>query len=147
MYFKSGKISGATQREQRMDRKKFFSGIKKQIAVPENIFALALCIAGISTCCTVLFLTDIYRDTAHVYAVFAREIGRGNYFDGIATKVPMLNITLAGLLAHCGMEAVKARLYFVTTCKPILYKSGVFLECSKTCSQGTLKLIFSRQNP
>ncbi|MBR6547312.1 MAG: hypothetical protein IKT69_03330, partial [Bacteroidales bacterium] len=43
-------------------------------------------------------------------------------------------------------ETVKARLYSVTICKPILYKSDVFLECSKTCSQGTLKLIFSQKS-
>lgn len=107
-----------------MDWKKLSAGIKKQIAVPENVFALALGIAGISTLCTVLLLTDIYRDTAHVYAVFAREIGQGNYFDGIATKVPMLNISLAGLLARCGMEAVKALSliggsFYLATCFPL----------------------------
>ena len=61
-------------------------------------------------------------------------------FSNMAVDVKKCALTVSNL-------AVKVCPYFVTTCKPILYKSGVFLECSKTCNQGTLKLIFSRQNP
>ena len=91
---------------------------------PQYVFMLALAVAGLCTICYTLFLTDIYRDTAHVYAVFARAIGDGDFFEGIATQVPMLNITLAGLLSYCGLEAVKALslvagLFYLATCFPL----------------------------
>ena len=94
------------------------------IKEPDKVFGAALLTGVFCTLCTVLFLSDIYRDTAHVYAVYAREIGRGNWYGGIATQVPMLNIALAGLLARCGLEAVKALslvggLFYLATCFPL----------------------------
>ena len=90
---------------------------------PDKVFVLALVIAAFCSLNYVFFLTDIHRDTAHVYAVFARSFGEGNFSEGIATKVPMLNIFLAGLLAYCGIEAVKALtlvagLFYLLTCFP-----------------------------
>lgn len=105
---------------------KYSRGIKLLSAAEDSrkVFGLALLIAAFCTLSYILFLTDIYRDTAHVYAVFARAIGEGNFAEGIAVQVPMLNITLAGLLAYCGVEAVKALsiiagVFYLATCFPL----------------------------
>lgn len=107
-----------------MIEKKFITKLHNLVHSPEKVFISALLVAVFCTLCTVLFLSDIYRDTANVYAVYAREIGRGNWYDGIATGVPMLNILLAGLLSRCGLEAVKALsliagLFYIATCFPL----------------------------
>ena len=75
---------------------------------PQKVFLLALAITIFCTGCYTLFFTDIYRDTAGVYAMYARELARGNWFAGIVTRAPMLNITLAGALGYCGMETIAA---------------------------------------
>ena len=98
--------------------------MRKYSQCSDKVFYLALAVAGFCTLCTVIFLSDIYRDTAHVYAVYAREIGNGNWSAGIVQRAPMLNITLAGLLAYCGLEAVKALslvagVFYLLTCFPL----------------------------
>lgn len=75
---------------------------------PQKVFLLALAITVFCTGCYTLFFTDIYRDTAGVYAMYARELAQGNWFAGIVTRAPMLNITLAGALGYCGMETISA---------------------------------------
>ena len=91
---------------------------------PEKVFVSGLVTAAFCTLSHVFFLSDIFRDTAHVYAVFSRSIGEGNFSEGIATSVPMLNIFLSGLLAYCGLEAVKALslvagVFYLLTCFPL----------------------------
>ena len=64
---------------------KYNWGIKLLSAAEDSrkVFGLALLIAAFCSLSYILFLTDIYRDTAHVYAVFARAIGEGNFAEGI----------------------------------------------------------------
>ncbi|MBR2358204.1 MAG: glycosyltransferase family 39 protein [Lentisphaeria bacterium] len=107
-----------------MSAKSWGSKLLSAAGDSRKVFSLALLIAGFCSLSHVFFLTDIYRDTAHVYAVFTRSIGEGNFAEGIATQVPMLNITLAGLLAYCGVEAVKALtlvagIFYLATCFPL----------------------------
>ena len=101
-------------------KRSFAEQLRCFAASPRCVFNTALLTGVFCTVCTVLFLTDAFRDTIHVYAVFAREIGRGNFYDGIATQVPMLNILLGGALSYCGMEAVKA----------LSLVAGVFYICT-----------------
>ena len=91
---------------------------------PQTVFRFSLLIAGFCTICYTLFLTDIYRDTAHAYAPYVREIANGNWAAGIASQVPMLNISLAGLFAITGLEPVRALtlvagLFFLASCFPL----------------------------
>ncbi len=107
-----------------MDVKSWQDKLKNAAAQPEKVFALALVFAAFCVLSHLFFLTDIHRDTAHVYAVFTRAIGEGNFSGGIATQVPMLSITLAGFLAYCGVEAVKALtlaagVFYLATCFPL----------------------------
>ena len=107
-----------------MNLKNMIETIRKYCSNPGKVFSIALATALFATLCCTLFLSDIYRDTAHVYAVYAREIGNGNWQAGIVTRAPMFNITLAGLLAYCGLEAVKALtlvagLFYLATCFPL----------------------------
>lgn len=102
----------------------FTGKIKDFCTSPGKVFAAAVGIAIFSSLCYILFFGDIHRDTAYVYAYFAREIGNGNFYDGIVEKVPMLNISLGGLLAWCGMDAVKALalvagFFYVAACFPL----------------------------
>ncbi len=75
---------------------------------PQKIFLLALTTAIFCTGCYTVFFTDIYRDTAGVYAMYSRELAQGNCFAGIVTRAPMLNIVLAGMLGFCGMDTIAA---------------------------------------
>ncbi len=107
-----------------MDVKSLMDKLKNAVFQPEKVFCLAIAVAIFCVLSHLFFLTDIYRDAAHVYAVFARAIGEGNFSEGIAVKVPMLNILLAGILAFCGMEAVKALtliagIFYLLTCFPL----------------------------
>ena len=107
-----------------MNIKTWAEKVRHAFGQPDKVFVFALVIAAFCSLNYVFFLTDIHRDTAHVYAVFARSFGEGNFSEGIATKVPMLNIFLAGLLAYCGIEAVKALtlvagLFYLLTCFPL----------------------------
>ena len=107
-----------------MNIKTWAEKVQQAAGQPEKVFMLGLIIAAFCTLSHVFFLSDIFRDTAHVYAVFARAIGEGNWSEGIATKVPMLNISLAGILAGCGLEAVKALslvagIFYLLTCFPL----------------------------
>ena len=107
-----------------MNIKNFYGKLISFAQNPKYVFLLALAIAALCTLCYTLFLTDIYRDTAHVYAQHVREFARGNWAEGIANQVPMLNITVAGLFAFLGLEPVKALcltagLFFLATCFPL----------------------------
>lgn len=91
---------------------------------PQMVFRFAVVVAALCTACYTLFLTDIYRDTAHAYAPYVRELSQGNWASGIASQVPMLNITVAGILAYIGLEPVKALtlvagVFFLATCFPL----------------------------
>ena len=107
-----------------MNVKNIYKKLTSYATEPQKVFYFALAAAAISTICYTLFLTDVYRDTTHVYAPYARALAQGNWAEGIATQVPMLNITLAGLLAMTGLEAVRALtlvagLFFLATCFPL----------------------------
>ena len=96
-----------------MDIKKFYGKLTDFANTPKYVFFLSLTIAALSTILYTLFLTDVYRDTTHVYAPYVRELAQGNWAEGIATQVPMLNITLAGVFAFLGLESlVSIRLTF-----------------------------------
>ena len=107
-----------------MKIKSFYKKSVEHTQTPRSVFYLALALTIFSTLCYTLFLTDIYRDTAHVYAPYVREFARGNWAEGIAVQVPMLNITLAGFFAFLGLEPVKALIlvagaFFFATCFPL----------------------------
>jgi len=99
----------------------------KRWRLPENwfrdeklIFEAAVAAAAVIAVLAVVFIYDIMRDSAHVYAYAAREIGNGNFADGWYERVPMLNILLSGGLAALGLEAFRATVvvsslfYFLT---------------------------------
>ena len=93
---------------------------------PKNLLIICLFLCVISVCCYVLFFIDINRDTANVYAYYAREFGNGNFKDAILTKVPMLNILLGGGLSYLGMDSLKALclvagLFFLASVFPLYY--------------------------
>ncbi len=107
-----------------MDIKKFYGKLTAFANTPKYVFFLSLTIAALSTILYTLFLTDVYRDTTHVYAPYVRELAQGNWSEGIATQVPMLNITLAGVFAFLGLEPVKALtlvagLFYLAACFPL----------------------------
>ena len=107
-----------------MNTENFYKKLTSRAKNPQYVFALALIIAGFCTVCYMLFLTDIYRDTAFVYADHVRQFARGNWYEGIANQVPMLNITIAGFFAWLGLEPVKALtltagLFFMAACFPL----------------------------
>ena len=104
--------------------KKVYDKCAEFLNNPQKVFYSALAIGGICTVFMTLFLNNIYADTANVYAYFAREIGKGNWSDGIVARVPMLNIVLGGLLAMTGMEAVSALtlvagIFYCAACFPL----------------------------
>ena len=82
--------------------------LQKFLAKPEYIFSLAIFVAVGASLCYLLFLYDIFRDAANVYAYCARELGRGNYAEGVSTRIPMLNVLIAGGLCAMGMKAFTA---------------------------------------
>ena len=91
---------------------------------PQKIFLFALFIAACAVVCYTCFFSDIHRDTAYVYAYYTREIGNGNFYNAIVERVPMLNITLGGILAWCGMDTVTALtliagIFYLATCFPL----------------------------
>ena len=107
-----------------MDIKKFYGKLTAFANTPRYVFLSALSIAALCTILYTLFLTDVYRDTTHVYAPYVRELAQGNWAEGIATQVPMLNITLAGVFAFLGLEPVKALtlvagLFYLAACFPL----------------------------
>ena len=75
---------------------------------PERILFFALLLFAIHAVISLFFNTQIYRDVANVYAWYAREFSRGLWCAEPISKVPALNIFLAGLLAKCGIEAYRA---------------------------------------
>ena len=74
----------------------------------KKVFFLAMGIAFFCSLCYCCFFTDIHRDTAGVYALYAAEIGKGNFQEGLVSNVPMLIILLGGSLAWCGVEVMTA---------------------------------------
>ena len=84
------------------------------------IFRISIGIGLLISLLSVVFIYDMYRDCANVYAYAAREIGSGNFSAGWYGRVPMLNILLAAALNFCGVEAFRATVivscffYFVT---------------------------------
>ena len=74
----------------------------------KKVFFLAMGIAFFCSLCYCCFFTDIHRDTAGVYALYAAEIGKGNFQEGLVSNVPMLIILLGGFLAWCGVEVMTA---------------------------------------
>lgn len=82
---------------------------------PQKIFFMALGIGIILSLLSVLFIHDMYRDVAGVYAYFAREIGMGNWEGGWVGRVPMLHILLSGILASTGLEAYTATIIVSST--------------------------------
>ena len=107
-----------------MDIKKFYGKLTAFANTPRYVFLLALAIAALCTVFYTIFLTDVYRDTTHVYAPYVREFARGNWAEGIAIQVPMLNITLAGFFAFLGLEPVKALtlvagVFYLAACFPL----------------------------
>ena len=107
-----------------MNIKNLYSKLITYSCDPKMVFRFSVALAALSTVCYTLFLTDVYRDTVHAYAPYVRELAAGNWAEGIATQVPMLNITLAGGVAYLGLEPVKALtliagLFFLATCFPL----------------------------
>lgn len=74
----------------------------------KKIFGLALILIITLSIISVFASSDIYRDVAHVYAYYAREIGNGDLAGGFVGRVPMLNILLAGALSFAGVDAYRA---------------------------------------
>ncbi|MDD3885454.1 MAG: hypothetical protein PHI35_01105 [Victivallaceae bacterium] len=72
------------------------------------MFRLSVLLAVTVSLCYVFFGYDIYRDSASVYAYCARELGFFNWYEGVAARVPMLNIVLSGGLCMLGCEAYRA---------------------------------------
>ena len=88
------------------------------------IFRLSVGIGLLISLFSIVFIYDMYRDSAFVYAYAAREIGAGNFQEGWETRVPMLNILLSGALNFCGLEAFRATvvvscLFYVLTLFPL----------------------------
>ena len=90
------------------------------------IFAFSVIIGLSVSLFSLIFIHDIYRDSANVYAYAAREIANGNFAEGWQGRVPMLNILLSAALSFCGVEAFRAtvsRASFI--CSPF-FPCGVF---------------------
>ena len=51
-----------------MNIKNIYKKLTSYATEPQKVFYFALASAAISTVCYTLFLTDVYRDTTHVYA-------------------------------------------------------------------------------
>ncbi len=91
----------------------------------KKVFSFALFSGIILSLLSVIFIHDMYRDVAAVYAYYAREISWGNYQAGWVGRVPMLHIMLSGVLAKVsGLEAFRAcvavsSLFFVLTIFPL----------------------------
>ncbi len=75
---------------------------------PRRVFQSAVITAVFASLCYYGFMFDLYRDLSGCYAWCVRELAAGNWQDGVATRVPMLNVLLAFPLAAAGMEAVAA---------------------------------------
>lgn len=72
---------------------------------PEYVFSLAIFVAIGASLCYLLFLYDIFRDAANAYVYCTRELGQGNFTEGLSTRIPMLNVLIAGGLCALGIEA------------------------------------------
>lgn len=97
---------------------------RRYICNPKRVFYGAVILALIFSLLSIFFTYDIYRDTANVYAYYAREIGNGNWHGGWVQRIPMLLTFLAGCLAYCGVEAytatiVVSSLFYVATAWPL----------------------------
>ena len=104
--------------------KKAYGKVEAFFTSPQKVFYLALAVGAVCTALMSSFPSNIYPDTANVYARFAREIGNFNWSEGIVARVPMFNIVLAGLLAMTGIEAVTALaiiagIFYCATCFPL----------------------------
>ena len=107
-----------------MNLRSLYGTLQNIFTQPRKVFALALVLGIFCSASYVLFLSDIYRDTAYVYAVFARAFGNGNFSEAIATKVPMLNIVLSAVLVFFGVEAAQALtivagIFYLAACFPL----------------------------
>ncbi len=91
----------------------------------QSVFRLALFSGIILSLFSVFFIHDMYRDVAHVYAYYAREISMGDWQEGWVGRVPMLHILLSGLLSKfSGLEAFRSTviissMFFVLTLFPL----------------------------
>lgn len=91
----------------------------------QSVFRFALFSGIILSLLAVLFIYDMYRDVANVYAYYAREISMGNWQEGWVGRVPMMHILLSGLLSKfSGIEAYKSTviissMFFVLTLFPL----------------------------
>ena len=72
------------------------------------IFRLAVGAGLLISLFSIVFIHDMYRDSAGVYAYAARELAAGNFAEGWESRVPMLNILLSAGLSVCGLEAFRA---------------------------------------
>ena len=106
--------------------------LEKILCNEKLIFYVSLTTGIVLSILSVLFIHDIYRDVANVYAYYAREIARGSFSEGWVPRVPMLNILLAGGITACGLEAYRAAvlvscLFFVLTLFPLRRFLELFL--------------------
>ena len=90
-----------------------------------RVFFFALVAGVIMSLLSSLFIFDMFRDVASVYAYYAREISLGNWQAGWVGRVPMLHILLSGMWAKIsGLETFRAcvmisSLFFVLTIFPL----------------------------
>lgn len=89
------------------------------------VFRFALLSGIVISLASIVFMHDIYRDVANVYAYYAREISMGSWQDGWVGRVPMLHILLSGFLSKITfLEAYRATivissLFYVLTLFPL----------------------------
>jgi len=88
----------------------------------KHVFYAALFTAVILSFLSVFFSYDIYRDTANVYAYYAREIATEGIAAGWVARVPMLNILLGSILTALGICANQSMI--IVSC--IFYIATVF---------------------
>lgn len=112
-----------------MDRLK---KLEKILSNEKLIFYVSVTAGIVFSLLSVIFIYDIYRDVANVYAYNAREIANGNFAEGWESRVPMLNILLAGGISFCGVDPYRATvvvssLFFVLTLFPLRRYLELFL--------------------
>ena len=106
--------------------------LEKILSNEKLIFYVSVTAGIVFSLLSVIFIYDIYRDVANVYAYNAREIANGNFAEGWESRVPMLNILLAGGISFCGVDPYRATvvvssLFFVLTLFPLRRYLELFL--------------------
>ena len=106
--------------------------LEKILCNEKLIFYVSVTAGIVFSILSVIFIHDIYRDVANVYAYYAREIANGNFSEGWVPRATMLNILLAGGIGSCGLEPYRAAvlvscLFFVLTLFPLRRFLELFL--------------------